>query len=178
LPPNPSPAVPLRLPPANYVAPPVLQNYLPLPAFPAPVIVRESNAYPSTTHIPILEGRSNWGQWFEAVISTIQHSGNFSHICDEPPADVEYFDPGNFPTYPPLLPKQYTADNLAYFNAWWKADGIASYIIMSCLSAEVNGLLPPCRNARHSQRTARIALDALKCAYGLGDLAHAGALRE
>ena len=79
----------------------------------------------------------------EAVIGTMQHYGNFSHICNEPPVNVEYFDPGNFPTYPPLLPKQYMADDLMFFNAWWKADGFISYIITSCLSAEANGLLPP-----------------------------------
>jgi len=94
-----------------------------------------------------------------------------------PANNALYYNPQKFPSFPPMLPNQFTNDEYASFLAWWKADGVASHIITSHLAPHVLSIIPPDED-NGNPCTTHITLTALHDALGLVDYPHAAVLKE
>lgn len=96
---------------------------------------------PSTKDVPLLTGRHDWGPWHSAVRTLILNTNLLGHIADDPlPGAI--FDPGLWPTYPPVVHQRSSHAQLQSFTEWWSRNGLASHILTSCLSSSILGSLP------------------------------------
>lgn len=71
----------------------------------------------------------------------IMNANLLGHIADNPYPGATY-DPGLWPTYPPIVHQGSSSAQLQAFTDWWSRDGIASHILTSRLSPSVLGCLP------------------------------------
>ena len=96
---------------------------------------------PSTKDVPLLTVRHDWGPWHSAVRTLILNTNLLGHIADDPlPGAI--FDPGLWPTYPPIVHQRSSHAQLQSFTEWWSRNGLASHILTSCLSSSILGSLP------------------------------------
>ena len=150
---------------------------------PRPNVIQSTNSsskpsLPSTKDIPLLSGASTWTPWNTQVRALIMHSGAFSHIADTPTI-AQVFDPDLIPSYPPdsLTITSTTADYETFSN-WWTTDGIASHILTTRLSADVNSSVPLPNERAGERRSARFIYETLRRLYGCGDFASAAVVEE
>ena len=149
-----------RLPP-QYTAPVV--NH------PAPTQISYlPSSLPSTKDVPILTGKHDWGPWHSAVRTLTLNANLLGHISDNPlPGAI--FDPGLWPTYPPVIHQHSTQPEIQAFTDWWSRDGLASHILTSRLSSAVLGSLPIANERMGHRRSARTVYNTLRHQYGAGD---------
>src|ERR1700678_1685216 len=125
-------------------------------------------SFPSTKDIPILTGKHDWGRWHSAVRSLILNANLLGHIADDPFPGALY-DPGLSPTYPPVLHRGSTHDEVQTFTDWWSRDGLASHVLTSRLSPAVLGCLPVANERMGHRRSARAVYTTLRHQFGAGD---------
>src|ERR1700678_1970810 len=179
--PQPVPIVPTRQQPVHtFAAPqpthPILPHRFvphlqPPYAVPAPLasnITSVSSSLPSTKDVPLLSGKLDWGPWHSAVQTLILNSNLLNHIADEPLPGA-CFDPGLWPTYPPVVHRGSTHNELQSFTDWWSRDGIASHILTSRLNPSVLGCLPIANERLGHRRSARVVYNTLRHQFGAGD---------
>ena len=118
-------------------------------------------SFPSTKDIPILTGKHDWGPWHSAVRSLILNANLLGHIADDPFPGALY-DPGLSPTYPPVLHRGSTHDEVQTFTDWWSRDGLASHVLTSRLSPAVLGCLPVANERMGHRRSARAVYTTLR----------------
>ena len=123
---------------------------------------------PSTKDVPTLTGKLDWGPWHSAVRTLILNANLLGHIADEPLPGA-LFDPGLWPTYPPVVHQQSTPAELQSFAEWWSRDGLASHILTSRLSSTVLGSIPIANERMGHCRSARTVYITLRHQYGAGD---------
>jgi hypothetical protein len=100
-----------------------------------------THSLPSTKDVPILTGKHDWGPWHSAVRTMILNANLLGHIADDPlPGAI--FDPGLWPTYPPIVYRRSSHTDLQSFSDWWTRDGLAGHVLTSRLSPSVLGSLP------------------------------------
>ena len=61
-----------------------------------------NSSLPSTKDVPLLSGKHDWGPWHSTVRTLILNANLLGHIADEPYPGAT-FDPGLWPTYPPVV---------------------------------------------------------------------------
>jgi len=133
---------------------------------------------PSTKDIPLLTGTSTWTPWNTQVRALVMHSGAFSHIADSPTV-AQVFDPDLIPSYPPNpLTITSTAAEYETFSTWWTLDGIASHVLTTRLSADVNSSIPLPNERAGERRSACFVYETLRRLYGCGDFASATVVEE
>ena len=79
------------------------------------------------------------------------------------------FDPGLWPTYPPIIHQGSTAAELQSLTDWWSRDGLTSHILTSRLSPSVLGCLPLPNERMGQRRSSRTVYFTLCHQYGAGD---------
>ena len=127
-----------------------------------------NSSLPSTKDVPLLSGKHDWGPWHSAVRTLILNANLLGHIADDPyPGAV--FDPGLWPTHPPVVNQGSTPAQLQSFTDWWSRDGIASHILTSRLSPSVLGCLPLANERMGHRRSSRTVYLTLRHQYGAGD---------
>src|ERR1700678_786777 len=99
---------------------------------------------------------------------TILNSNLLDHIADEPLPGA-CFDPRLWPTYPPVVHRGSTHNELQSFTDWWSRDGIASHILTSRLNPSVLGCLPIANERLGHRRSARVVYNTLRHQCGAGD---------
>ena len=133
--PLPAFAAPQPIPlPAN----PILPPHAPLPRNPAARAAPDpmhqlsfvTSSLPSTKDVPLLTGKHDWGLWHSAVRTLILNANLLRHIADDPLPGAT-FDPGLWPTYPPIVHQRSSHADLQSFTEWWTRDGLASHILTS-----------------------------------------------
>ena len=174
--PQPAPAPFFPAPPPVPAQPPSF-NTRPLPSFPPipPPIFNPStlptsfnSSLPSTKDVPLLSGKHDWGPWHSAIRTLIINANLLGHIADDPYPGATY-DPGLWPTYPPVVHQASTPAQLQSFTDWWSRDGIASHILTSRLSPSVLGCLPLANERMGQRRSSRTVYLTLRHQYGAGD---------
>ena len=123
---------------------------------------------PSTKDVPILSGKHDWGPWHSAVRTLILNANLLGHIADDPLPGAAY-DPGLWPTYPPVVHRGSTPHDVQVFNDWWSRDGLASHILTSRLSPSVLGCLPLANERMGQRRSSRTIYITLRHQFGAGD---------
>ena len=175
LPPAPLPHVPLPHAPLPHVpfphAPSPNNHFLrthPATHYPPTQISYVNSSLPSTKDVPILTGKNDWGPWHSAVRTLIMNANLLGHIADDPlPGAV--FDPGLWPTYPPVIHQRSSRAEITAFTEWWSRDGLASHILTSRLSTSVLNSLPIANERMGHRRSARTVYANLRHQYGAGD---------
>jgi hypothetical protein len=114
----PHPVSPVQLPLPHTQATPVIPTHLNSP------VSYVNSSLPSTKDIPLLSGKHDWGPWHSAVRTLILNSNLLGHIADDPLPGASY-DPGLWPTYPPLVHQGCTQAEVQSFTDWWSRDGLA-----------------------------------------------------
>lgn len=151
-PPNPPPPVPA--PPPNNINPTLPTSF--------------NSSLPSTKDVPLLSGKHDWGPWHSAVRTLIQNANLLGHIADNPYPGAT-FDPGLWPTYPPVVHQRSTQTDIQAFIDWWSRDGLASHILTSRLSPSVLGCLPIANERMGQRQSSRTVYLTLRHQYGAGD---------
>ena len=150
----------------------VPQNFHPLPPFAPPITSNLPTPFisslPSTKDVPLLTGKHDWGPWHSAVRTLIVNPNLLGHIADDPHPGAAY-DPGLWPTYPPVVHRDSTLEQLQSFTDWWSRDGLASHILTSRLSPSVLGCLPIANERMGQRRSSRTVYLTLHYQYGAGD---------
>jgi hypothetical protein len=123
---------------------------------------------PSTKDIPLLTGKHDWGLWHSAVRTLILNTNLLGHIADELLPGASY-DPGLWPTYPPVIHLDFSQSELHCFSEWWSQDGIASHILTSRLLSSVLGSLPIANERMGQHHSARHVYFTLRQQFGAGD---------
>ena len=127
-----------------------------------------THSLPSTKDVPILNGKHDWGPWHSAVRTLILNSNLLRHIADDPlPGAI--FDPGLWPTHPPVIHQGSSHSELQSFSDWWSRDGLASHVLTSRLSSSILGSLPIANERMGQRRSARTVYFTLRHQYGAGD---------
>jgi hypothetical protein len=127
-----------------------------------------NSSLPSTKDVPLLSGKHDWGPWHSSVRTLILNANLLGHIADDPlPGAI--FDPGLWPTYPPVVHRRSTHTEIQSFTEWWSRDGLASHILTSRLSPSVLGSLPIANERMGQRRSARTVYLTLRHQYGAGD---------
>ena len=163
--PQPDPIPPIRPP---HTIPPQYHRLPPAPIPPPPQISPVTSTLPSTKDVPILTGKHDWGPWHSAVRTLILNANLLGHIADAPlPGAV--FDPGLWPTHPPIVHQRSSPAELQHFTDWWSRDGMASHVLTSRLSPSVLGSLPIANERMGHRRSARSVYYTLRHQYGAGD---------
>ncbi|KAF5381322.1 hypothetical protein D9615_008433 [Tricholomella constricta] len=128
----------------------------------------EDTRLPNTAHIPLLTGKHDWGPWSSAVELTLDNLYLTDHISD-PPAPGSPWDPSLIPSYPPIVDRLSTADEIRAWRYWWQRDGQARHILLSRLSGTVQNSLPGFGRVSGVKLPARDILAKLRLLYGIGD---------
>ena len=149
-----------RLPP-HYITPAVNNP-------PPTQLTYLTSSLPSTKDIPVLTGKHDWGPWHSAVRTLTLNANLLGHISDNPLPGAVY-DPGLWPTYPPIINQHSTQPEVQAFTDWWSRDGLASHILTSRLSSAVLGSLPIANERMGHRRSARTVYNTLRHQYGAGD---------
>jgi hypothetical protein len=102
------------------------------------------------------------------VCTLILNSNLLGHIADDPLPGAS-FDPGLWQTYPPVVHRGSTHDELQSFTDWWARDGLASHILTSRLNPSVLGCLPITNERMGQRRSARVVYNTLRHQFGAGD---------
>src|ERR1700678_3341839 len=162
---------PHPLPPQPIFSPqPLLPHIPPFHNVPVPLTqhVSSFSSLPSTKDIPILTGKHDWGPWHSAVRTLILNTNHLGHISDNllPGAS---FDPGLWPTYPPIIHRGCSPAELQSFTDWWSRDGLASHVLTSRLGPSVLGCLPIANERMGHRRSARAVYTTLRHQFGAGD---------
>ena len=98
----------------------------------------------------------------------ILNANLLGHIADDPlPGAI--FDPGLWPTYPPVVHQRSSHAQLQSFTEWWSCDGLDSHILTSCLSSSILGSLPIANERMGHRWSARTVYINLRHQYGAGD---------
>ena len=177
---NPSPPLvapqPVQGQPASFLPPQFSQPFAP----PGPLLVPAYNSVnpslhtnfnsslPSTKDIPLLTGKQDWGPWHSGVRTLILNANLLGHIADNPLLGATY-DPGLWPTYPPIVHRGSTPLDIQNFTDWWSRDGLASHILTSRLSSSILGCLPLANERMGQRRSARTIYVTLRHQFGAGD---------
>ncbi|KAL0563481.1 hypothetical protein V5O48_018586 [Marasmius crinis-equi] len=134
-------------------------------------------AVPSTTSLPILQGRENFAQWSEAAVGLIRNLGLNPWICGPTAGGTPHVNPNFTPVYPPSLPQFPSPVDYQLWQVFWARDGVASVILTSRLSQSVASSL--CLDpVSGEQRTAREILHALRTNYGVADFSTASTAKD
>jgi hypothetical protein len=163
---QPAPFLPPPLPPVpQQFAPPLL---VPTYNNNPPLHTSFNPSLPSTKDVPVLSGKHDWGPWHAAVRTLILNANLLGHIADDPYPGATY-DPGLWPTYPPVVHMRSTPLDLQAFTDWWSRDGLASHILTSRLSPSVLGCLPLANERMGQRRSSRTIYATLRHQFGAGD---------
>ncbi len=154
-------------------------NYLQIPQqIPQPYVYIPTHhtsklSFPTTTHIPELKSRADWGAWNLGVLNVLTSRQLNTHICD-PPSLLVPHDPFNTPSYPPTLNKYSPPQHYQEWVNWHKKDAVVYGVLMARLSRSIIGMLPlqndPITGARC---TAQEAYHSLHRRYGGGNIQYA-----
>ena len=79
------------------------------------------------------------------------------------------FDPGLWPTYPPVVHPHSSQMELQTFTDWWSRDGLASHILTSQLTPSVLGCLPIANEHMGQCQSSRTVYVTLRHQFGAGD---------
>ena len=134
--------------------------YLPyLPFHPSPP--SSSRSLPTTSHIPLLNGSSDFAGWHEGIRTMIRHLGGFGHIAS-------LSDP-LLPHRPDLNPSAalvVTAVSIPFeldaHSKWWELDNVVQHVLVARLGSSPRILLPE----EGPDRTARDIYDVLQANFG------------
>ena len=133
-------------------------------------------ALPSTSHIPLLSGRSDFNAWNNGIRSLILYIGYTGHIASQPAPGIAPL-PDRIPSYPPALSVAPSPAELAHSRAWWEEDHVVSHILTSRLTAGVLSILPfNDDDEAVTPRTARKVYDLLRQLYSVHDYTSSSAL--
>jgi hypothetical protein len=154
-----------HLPPNQPIQPTLLPT---VPINQHSYISSSHSTLPSTKDIPFLSGRHDWAPWHSAVRTLILNSNLLGHIADDPLPGA-FFDPGLWPTYPPVIHRGSTQAALQSFTDWWSQDGLASHILTSRLNPSILGCLPIANERMGQRRSARTVYLTLRHQFGAGD---------
>ena len=113
----------------------------------------KDSTLPSSTFIPLLTGRADWGAWSDTVSMAIMNMNLYSHIAEQY-TPWYGFDPGLKPTYPPIIDENASQSDIISLYDWWRCDGQVSRILFSRLSASARSQLSGAGATHHTRRTA------------------------
>ena len=137
----------------------------------------KDSTLPSSTFIPLLTGRADWGAWSDTVSTAIMNMNLYGHIAEH--YTPRYgFDPGSKPTYPPIIDENASQSDIISWYDWWCCDGQVSHILFSRLSASARSQLSGAGATHHTRRTARELYLELVSLFGGTDYNTAAAIRE
>jgi hypothetical protein len=122
----------------------------------------------STNDIPLLSGKHDWGPWHSAARTLFLNANLLGHIADDPLPGAS-FDPGLWPTYPPVIHQGSSQAEIQSFNEWWSRDGLASHILTSRLTPSVLGCIPIPNDRMGQRRSARAVYSTLRHQFSAGD---------
>ena len=168
-PPPPPPLYPppyaYHLPYGQFPAPPMI-GYPPFPypymPFPPSTISASSRSLPTTSHIPILNGQTDFAAWHDGVKALIRNLGGFGHIAsltDPVPQDR----PDMAPSFPPTLTATSSPNERMAGARWWDIDNTIEHVLLAHLGSSARMVLPE----DGSDRTARLVYETLRAHFGL-----------
>jgi hypothetical protein len=135
-----------------------MQFPAPAPHITAPV---SRTALPTTTHISILNGQSDFSAWHDGVKALIRHLGGYGHIASlgDP---ILLHRPDLRPSVPPVITPQSTQIEVADCARWWDLDNVVQHVLLARLGSSVRMILPE----ESFERTARDIYETLKSNFG------------
>lgn len=108
----------------------------------------------------------------------LRHVNVWDHVCDPPPHGAAY-EPRNIPSHQPVLLPGHPPEALVQYNAWWRADGLASHILLSRVSPAAQRLIPNVINLTSATSvTARTTWNSMFGLFSGGDWGTSTAVRE
>jgi hypothetical protein len=116
---------------------------------------------PTTTHISILNGQSDFAAWHDGVRTLIRHMEGFGHIASLADPLLPH-RPDLHPSQPPTVTAHSSQAELAACARWWEVDNIVQHVLLARLGASVRMILPE----ENKERTARDIYQTLKSNYG------------
>jgi hypothetical protein len=137
----------------------------------------KDSALPSSTYIPLLTGRTDWGSWSDTVSVAIMNMNLYGHIAEKYTPRFGY-NPGSKPTYPPIIDENASTNEVASWYDWWHRDGQVSHILFSRLSATARSQLSGMGATHHHHRTAQELYTELVNLFGGTDYNTAAAVCE
>ncbi|KAF8075084.1 hypothetical protein FPV67DRAFT_613762 [Lyophyllum atratum] len=172
-PPAPPPAPPPVPPPVPSLPP------KPAPRSPAPLVPTHKRdvKLPTVSHIPILSGKHDWVPWSTAVTILLENLDLMDHICDSPDPAAP-FDPSLIPTYPPVVTRTSTPDEIAAWRSWWRRDGTVRHVLLTRVSTAIQNSIPGSGLMSGTKRPARKILEQLRSLYGIGDWTSARVIKD
>ena len=94
----------------------------------------KDSSLPSSTYIPLLTGRVDWGAWSNTVSMAIMNMNLYGHIAKKYTPRYGY-NPGSIPTFLPIIDENASTDDVVAWYNWWHHDGQVFHLLFSCLSA-------------------------------------------
>ncbi|PBK71790.1 hypothetical protein ARMSODRAFT_1016785 [Armillaria solidipes] len=161
--------------PLQYIQPaaPYIPQQIPQPYVYIPTHNTSEPSFPTTTHIPELKSRADWGAWNLGVLNVLTSRQLNTHICD-PPSPLVPHDPFNTPSYPPVLNKYSPPQHYQEWVNWHKKDAVMYRVLTARLLRSIIGMLPLQNNPVTGTRcTAREAYQSLRRRYGGGNIQYA-----
>jgi hypothetical protein len=116
---------------------------------------------PTTTHISILNGQSDFAAWHDGVRALIRHMGGFGHIASLADPLLPH-RPDLHPSQPPVVTSQSPQAELNACARWWELDNVVQHVLLARLGTSVRMILPE----ENEDRTARDIYQTLKSNYG------------
>lgn len=135
--------------------------HFPPPAPPAVEPQHVPHTLPTTTHISILTGQSDFAVWHDGVKALIRHLKGFGHIASLADPIVPH-RPDLNPTDAPVITGQSTQLEIDECTRWWDLDNVVQHVLLARLGPSVRMILPE----ESVERTARDIYQTLKSNYG------------
>ncbi len=124
---------------------------------PSPTIL----SLPTTTHISILNGQSDFAAWHDRVKALIRHLGWFGHITSMSDPVLPH-RPDLSPSTAPLITPQSTQIERDEHTQWWNLDNIIQHVLLARLGSNVRMILPE----ENFERSARDIYEMLRTNFG------------
>jgi len=124
---------------------------------PSPTI----RSLPTTTHITILNGQSDFAAWHDGVKALIRHLGGFGHITSLSDPIMPH-RPDLSPSAAPLLTPQSTQAERDEYTHWWNLDNVIQHVLLARLGNNIRMILPE----ENSERSAREIYETLRTNFG------------
>ena len=131
----------------------------------------------SSTYIPLLTGRVDWGAWSNLVSTAIMNMNLYSHIVERYTPWYGY-NPGSKPTYSPIIDENASQSDITAWYDWWCRDGQVSHILFSRISASAHSQLSGAGVTHHTRWTAHELYLELVSLFGGTDYNTAATIHE
>ena len=135
--------------------------HIPPPPIYAPPPSPTIRSLPTTTHIGILNGQSDFAAWHDGVKALIRHLGGFGHITSMSDPVLPH-QPNLSPSAAPLITPQSTQIERDEHTQWWNLDNVIQHVLLARLGSNVWMILPE----ENSERSAQDIYETLRTNFG------------